>query len=318
MNSHPTKIIYFGTPDFAVPPLASLIADKSFDVEAVITRKDKKVGRKQILTAPPVKIFALENSTPVFQPPSLKDSEFINLIKEIRPDFIIVAAYGKILPQSILDIPKFGCVNIHGSLLPNYRGASPIEEALRKGDKETGITFMKMNEKLDAGPVYQLQRININEDDDSITLRDKLSTLAAIQLPFILKDILDGVLEPLPQDESKATYCGKINKEDGLIRFTKMTAEEIINNIKAFTIWPNCHFNFGDKTIKILNAVLPDSNICPQKSEAGTIYVIDKKTAVIGTKKGCIQPVTIQPEGKKPMPFSDFLRGTAQLPGNLP
>ncbi len=206
MEEEKIKIVYFGTPEFAMRPLEALIANENYEVLTVVTQEDKKVGRKQVLTPPPIKVLAQEHEIPVLQPPKLKGNrEVEELLLKLQPDFIVVTAYGQILPPEILQIPKEYCVNIHGSLLPKYRGASPIEASIRKGEKETGITFMKMEEKMDAGPILHVQRAPIDPSDTGATLREKLSILAGTLLPAVLQDILDGTTTPIPQDEHKAT-----------------------------------------------------------------------------------------------------------------
>jgi len=307
-DSEKLKIIYMGTPDFAVPPLEALIDDESLDVVTVITQEDKKVGRKQELTPPPVKITALDNDIPVLQPPNIKNNdEFINMIVALKPDFIVVVAFGQILPDEVLKIPKYSCLNIHGSLLPKYRGASPVEEALINGDKETGITFIEMTSKLDAGGIYQLQRIDIADTDTSPTLRFKLSQLAAATLPFLLKEIADGVLTPLPQNEELATHCHKIEKTDGAINLSTNTAQEISNKIRAYTPWPGCYLTIDNKKLKILEVETENSD-----ANSPSIDFKDDKV-LIKTQKGYLIPLKVQLEGKKPTNIQDFLRGNKEL-----
>lgn len=302
------KIIYMGTPAFAVPPLLALIEDNDFEVLSVVTQLDKKIGRKRELTPPPIKKIAQEYDIPVLQPPSIKNNKaFHDLLVSLKPDFIIVVAYGQILPKEILEIPKISCINIHGSLLPMYRGASPIEEALLHGDKETGISFIKMIEKLDAGGIYQLQRINIADEDTSTTLRFKLSHLAATTLPLLLKDITDGILTPLPQNEDLATNCHKISKTNGAADLTVDTAEEIKNRVRAFTPWPGCYLTIDGKKLKLLEVETSKG-----KESAALVTFMDNKV-MLKTKKGLLIPLKVQLEGKNPMTIQDFLRGNKEL-----
>jgi methionyl-tRNA formyltransferase len=298
------KIIYMGTPDFALFPLKALIEHPRFEILSVVTQEDKKVGRKQIMTPPPIKVLAQEANIPVLQPVNVKDSEFIKLLENLKPDFIVTAAYGKILPKEILEIPKYSAINIHGSLLPKYRGASPIQQALLNGDKETGITIMQMSEEMDKGDIYLMKRLEIGKDDDLKTLAHKLSLTGAILLPFSLIDIALGSITPIPQEESKASYCTKIKKEDGEINWGKETSEQILNKIRAFSIWPNCHTFLEGKQFKILKAYEEDGKLKP-----GEIEVIDETKISVGTKKGLIIPKEVQIEGKKPMQIEEFLRG---------
>lgn len=297
-----------GTPHFAVWPLEALAESPDFDVVAVVTQEDKKVGRKQLLTSPPVKGAAEEHSIPVLQPPSLKNNDdFVEILTKLAPDFIVVVAYGQILPQTILDIPTHGCINIHGSLLPNYRGASPIEEALRQGDKETGLTFIQMTAKMDAGPIMHIQRAPIDPKDTAATLREKLSILAGKMIPAVLQDILDGVAHPIEQNHDQATYCHKISKKDGLINLSTMTAQEIHNHVRAYTPWPTCFIRLGEKTLKLLEIETKDQNAKP-----GELVDLEDGKIAIGTKKGLIVPLKVQLEGKGPMEIQDFLRGNRE------
>ncbi|MFC1750458.1 methionyl-tRNA formyltransferase [Pseudomonadota bacterium] len=316
ISNGPIKVVFMGTPDFALAPLASLIGSDFISVKAVVTQEDKPVGRKQVLTSPPVKEIADQFSIPVLQPKRFKDNdEFLEELAEYSPDFIVVVAYGQILPQEILDMAPFGAINIHGSLLPKYRGASPIEEALINGDTETGITFMMMNEELDSGDIILSERIPIEKSDTSETLRKKLSFAAAAHLPFILNDITEEVINPLPQDDSKATYCHKIKKEDGKIDLTEMTAEEILNKIRAYAIWPQCYLVIDNKRLKILEAQIQQSSSC---TPPASYTKIDNDKIGLCTKKGLLLPTKVQLEGKNITTIQDFLKGNEELFKKLP
>jgi methionyl-tRNA formyltransferase len=310
MPARKIKIVYMGTPMFAVPPLEILLADADFDVLTVVTQEDKKTGRKQVVTAPPVKAAAILHNIPVLQPPSLKGNpEIVSLIKGLKPDFIVVVAFGQILPREILDIPKSGCVNLHGSLLPKYRGASPVEEALRNGDNETGITFIKMDDKLDSGNILLVQRLKIDPADNALILREKLCLLGTRLLPYLLKDIKDGLISPIPQNHSKATYCRKIRKEDGLVDLKTMSARQIVNHIRAYTPWPQCYLVGNGKRLKIIEAEFDENTAAPSKIVPGEIVATPSEKIGLATQKGILIPKTVQLEGKKAMPFQDFLRG---------
>jgi methionyl-tRNA formyltransferase len=312
MSKQKIKIIFMGTPEFSLLPLKALMEDEEIEVQTVITQEDAKVGRKQILTPPPVKVLALANGIPVLQPPTLKgNNQIADVLKALHPDFMVVVAFGQILPKEILKIPKYGCINIHGSLLPKYRGASPIEEALVNGDAETGISFIKMEEGLDSGDILLMLRIKIAPEDNDTTLREKLSALGGTQLPYLLKDIKDGILTPIPQNHSQATFCRKIKKEDGLIDLKKMSAREIINKIRAYTPWPSCFLMINNKKLKILKADFDESGTT--KTPAGTATFPTKETVALQTTSGILIPKIVQPEGKNPMPIQDFLRGNANF-----
>lgn len=306
------KTVFMGTPDFAVAPLLALAGDPDIKVIAVITQEDKKIGRKQIITPPAVKTAAIKLDIPVLQPSEYRNNkEIINLLKGLKPDFFVVTAYGQILPEEILKIPRYGCINIHGSLLPKYRGASPIESAIIHGDKETGISFMKMIKKMDAGPIYGIFRLQIDNNDNSLTLRQKLSLLAATHLPYMLKDIASGAIEPIEQEHAKATYCRKITKEDGYTDLNKQTADEIINMTRAYDPWPGCFLVFKEKKIRIIEAKSEH-----EKSKSVAPYEMiemGKNEIGIGTKKGLLIPLKIQLEGKNPVSIQDFLLGNKNL-----
>jgi len=300
------KVVFFGTPQFAVPFVRHLHADKRIKLEAVVTQPDKPAGRKKTMTPPPVKEFAQKMGIPVFQPEKIKNnSEFIKTIKEIKPEFIIVVAYGAIFPKEILEIPKVDCINVHASLLPRYRGASPIQSALLNGDKETGISFMSMDEKLDTGDIYLLKKVAIADDDNQESLFEKLSDIGATLLPSILRDIKDGILTPIPQYESLASYCKKISKDDAQIHPEKEDAVNIENKFKAFTPWPGIYMVFKGKRLKLLDIKELETE---EKLNAGKLISL-KERLLLGTKNGILEIKKIQPEGKKPMSAHEFING---------
>ncbi|HUD08635.1 MAG TPA: methionyl-tRNA formyltransferase, partial [Candidatus Saccharimonadales bacterium] len=210
------KIIFFGTPKFAAVILKSLL-DNKFDMAAVFTQPDKKVGRKQEVAYSPVKDLAQKNKIEIFQPQSLRESGLSEAIKEIKPDLFVVAAYGKILPKDILEIPELGAVNIHTSLLPKYRGASPVQCAILSGAKKTGITLMKMNEKMDEGDILVQEKIKIGENDTTDTLMKKMAELGAKMITNFIPGWVEGKIKPVRQDHSKATYCKPVKRDDGKI-----------------------------------------------------------------------------------------------------
>lgn len=304
------KIIFFGSSDFSIPIISELGKNPDFEIMAVVTQPDKPAGRNKKLTKTPVKIFA-ENKYPVISPEKVKgNNEFEALISGLNPDFIITASYGQIIPSSILKIAKIAPINIHTSLLPKYRGASPIQEALLNGDSETGVTIMEMNDKMDEGDIYIMKRIMIDEKDNAEILNKKLAILAAQILPPALLDIAEGILKKIPQNNDKASYCGKISKEDGEIKFKKMTAEEILKLIKAFYGWPECWTKIGEKVLKIKSAELAENK---EKTPAGKIIFLDKSTIAIGTKNGLIIPKIVQLEGKNEVKIQDFINGQKKL-----
>jgi len=300
------KVVFFGTPQFAVPFLNHLEESDQIEIEAVVTQPDKPVGRKKEIMESPVKKFTKKINLPVFQPKKLKNNpKFVELLKELEPDFIVVIAYGVILPPEILDIPKYDCINIHASLLPKYRGASPIQSAILNGDKETGISFMSLDEDLDTGDVYLLKKITVEKKDTQESLSKKLSDFGAILLPYTLKDIEDKILTPIPQKESLATYCGKISKEDAEIDPKKETAEKIFNKLRAFTPWPGIYMIFNSKRLKLLEINIYKGE---EKVDSGVLTSKNKKI-LLGTKSGILEITKLQPEGKKALSAKEFING---------
>lgn len=307
------QVVFFGTSEIAVPILKALAESREVEIKAVITQQDKKAGRKQILAPSPIKILALEKEIPVFQPEKIKNNkEFQALLEGLKPDFFIVISYGKILPEKILKIPRYGSYNIHPSLLPKFRGPSPIQEALVRGEKETGVSIIKMNEKMDSGDIILLRRIPIEEKDDYDTLEGKLASLASQLIIPAIKDIADGVLKPLPQNKKNTTYCKKIEKESGKIDYNFESAKEIEQKIRAYKRWPGVFTTWNGKKIKIIKAQAQESDLKKIKESAkkpGTIIFLDKNKIGIMTKKGILIPETIQLEGKKEISIEEFLRG---------
>lgn len=305
-----TKVIFMGTPDTVLPLLQALIDDPNIEICAVVTQEDKKVGRKQIVTSPPVKNLALQHNLPVLQPASLKENwDFFTLIKQLQPDFIVTAVYGNILPKELLEIPRYFAINFHPSLLPKYRGTSPVASALLNGDRETGITFIKMDAKLDSGNILFVKKIPIEPHDNTASLRVKLALIGAKFLPRILQDIEENNIQEIPQNESEATYCGKIKKSDGLISLSALTAEEIFNRVRAYNPWPMCFLFCGEKRLKFIEADF-DNKI---NATPWSVVDLTKNSIGIGTKKGLLIPKTVQLEGKKPMPIQEFLAGNREL-----
>ncbi len=302
-----------GTPEFSVPPLDKIRQDPSFEVMAVITQPDKPFGRNQTLTPSPVKLYSIKNNLSIIQPPIIRNNkETLALIKALKPDFIITAAYGQIIPEEILNIPKYFCINIHASLLPKYRGASPIEECLLHGDEETGITFIKMDRNMDTGDILLTQRVKIEPEDEYNSLRNKLCHIASSLITYLIKDIVCGMINSIPQDSKKASYCKKIEKTQGLLDPQKMTAKDISNRVRAFNPWPSTYIYVRGKRLKILKiTVLSEAggkNITP-----GKFTISSNNTVSLGTKEGLISLDTIQLEGKNPTSIQDFMRGNANL-----
>jgi methionyl-tRNA formyltransferase len=296
------KIIFYGTPDIAVPFLETLYNDSEIEIVGVVTKPDKPVGRKQEIQAPPVKIKAEEYELEVFQPEKI-DSEFVNFINKYDADFNVVIAYGEIMPPEILDAPTHGSVNVHFSLLPKYRGAAPVQTALFNGDAETGVTFMDMEEKLDAGGIYYIKKTPIEDNENAEMLLNRLSEVGAILIPSVLKDISDKVLAPIPQNEDEKSYCKKITKKDAQFDPKKEKAETIINKYRAFYPWPGLFFMYKGKRCKILK--------CEQSGQEVPAGELKKHEGglVLGCKTNALKINELQLEGKKPMSDKDFING---------
>ncbi len=291
------KIIFMGTPDYASRILESLVAQKDMDVVAVYTQPDKPVGRKKTMTPPPVKVLAEEQNIPVYQPGRLRDDAVVEQLLQIECDFIVVAAYGQILPKEILGHAP--CINLHASILPQYRGASPIQQTLLNGDRETGVTAMLMEEGLDTGPILTVERISVADDEMLESLFGRLTETAADMTPKVLRSF--SSLKPLPQNDSEATYCKKITKSDGLVRFDD--AASLFDRYRAFTPWPGIYLESGLKLKKI---ELVDSL---RKHKAGRILTVDKESVTVGCRSGELRIYTLQPSSKKEMKAVDYLNG---------
>jgi len=298
--NYSTRIVFMGSPDFAVPVLRALTG--SYRICGVVTQPDRPSGRGGKLTPPPVKVLAQELGLPLMQPEKLRAPEAISQLEAWAPDVIIVAAFGQILRQNVLDLPKFGCVNVHGSLLPRWRGAAPIQAAILAGDAETGITVMKMDAGIDTGDMIAKRAIPIAPDDTGGTLFDRMSQLGADFLIETLPRYLSGELTPQPQPENGATYASMLKKEDGLLDFTR-PAVELERRVRAFNPWPSAWMLWQGAPMKIHRA-----HIAAGKTEPGR-RVIANGLPAIGTGEGLLVFDEVQPAGKKSMPGKAFMAG---------
>ncbi|MBN2086793.1 methionyl-tRNA formyltransferase [Candidatus Peregrinibacteria bacterium] len=298
------KIIFAGTPEISTPLLHSLAEDERFDVCLVITQQDKPAGRKMELTAPPAKKTAMELSLDIFQPENINSPDSAEIIKSKECDIMLVIAYGQIFKEEVLNAPKKGCLNVHASLLPKYRGASPIQCAIGNRENKTGISLMEMSAKMDAGDVYSQFEIQIEDDDNAITLESKLAHLSAHRIPDALYSVLKEGAKPTPQDESKATYCHKIIKSDGLIDWNE-EVEKIEARIRSLVGWPGTYTFFNGKNLKIIEARLKLDEI---EESPGTVFMYKNDVAIAG-KNGVILPSHVQIEGKKIQSINDFING---------
>lgn len=297
------KIIFMGTPEFAVPTLKAVV-EAGHEVVGVYTQTDKAVGRKQIMTPPPVKVCATELGIPVFQPETLRDGEAEQNIRSLNPDAIVTVAYGKILPESILNIPKYGCINGHASLLPRHRGASPIQWVIVSGDKKTGITTMYMAKGIDTGDMLLKCETEIGEYETAGELHDRLSVMGASLMVETLEKLPRGEIIPEKQDDSLSTYAPIINKEMGFLTFDK-PAVEIFNLIRGFNPWPAAYFMLDGKRIKVFASKVSGKTEKP----AGTIVSSNGELTIACAEGTSLTLTEIQPEGSKRMSARDYLVG---------
>ena len=307
------KILFMGTPDFAVFSLKAL-AEAGHDIVGVVTQPDKPKGRGYALLPPPVKVFAEENSFSVYQPSTLRSEEFESLLSSLSPDVIVVVAYGKILPLSVLEFPKYGCINVHGSLLPEYRGAAPMQRAIIDGKKVTGITTMYMAEGLDTGDMLLRKEVKIEPNDNFEDIHDKLGACGAELIVKTLSEIESGKAKRIPQDDSLATYAAKITKDVCLIDFSR-SAEEVHDLIRGLSPIPLALTHTPDgKLLKIIS-----SRVCENDSinaEAGKIISLDGAIRV-ACSRGSVELLKVLPEGKSRMDASDYIRGRKLSLGDI-
>ena len=303
------KIVYMGTPDFAVNPLHAL-AEAGYEVAGVITQPDKPKGRGKSMLPTPVKEEALKHGFPVYQPVKVRDPEFLQVLEKLDPDIIVVAAFGQIIPKSILELPKYGCINIHASLLPKYRGAAPIQQAVIDGEKESGVTIMRMGTGLDTGDMISRIVVPIAKDETGGTLFDKLAEAGAKLLVETLPHIFDGtaVYEKQPE-ESPTPYAGMITKQMGLINFGK-SAAELERLVRGLNPWPSAFTFWNGKTLKVWESfVVKSEEAGAEKSEPGTVVKTDKKGIYVACGEDVLVLSQVQLEGKKRMDADAFLRG---------
>ena len=299
------KILFMGTPDFALFSLRALV-DAGENVAAVVTQTDKPKGRGMTLTPPPVKVYATGHGIPVYQPKTLKDGAFETELREIDPDIIIVVAYGKILPKYVLDYPKYGCINIHGSLLPKYRGAAPMQRAIMEGETVTGVTSMYMAEGLDTGDMLLTEKVAIAPDDNFEAVHDKLGEAGARVLLRTLDAAKRGELHPIPQNDADATYAAKIEKAECLVDWT-WDAARLHDKIRGLSPFPLAYTTLpGGKLFKILRAH-PEAGTV--SAPAGTVIAADKSGIKVACGSGVLVIETATPEGKKAQSAADLTNG---------
>lgn len=297
------RVVFMGTPDFSVPALENIA--KRYEVVAVVTQQDRPKGRGHKMQYTPVKEKAIELEIPVYQPKRVKDPEFVDILKTLKPDVIVVIAFGQILSKEILELPKHGCINVHASLLPKYRGAAPIQWAVINGDKKSGVTTMYMAEGLDTGDIIDTSEIVLDEKETGGSLFDKLAELGGKLILNTLDKLETGTATRTRQDDARSTYAGKITKELGKIDFTK-SAVEIERLIRGLNPWPSAFTYMDDKMLKIWNADVLEETV---EEEPGTITEVNKKFIKVATGEGYLLLKEIQLEGKKRMDVTSFLNG---------
>lgn len=305
------RIVFMGTPEFAVPCLEQLMLNQ-YRVVAVYTQPDKPAGRGRSLVSPPLKTVALTWKLPVVQPVSLKRPEVVAQLAGFHPDVIVVAAFGQILPQSVLDLPGYGCINIHPSLLPRFRGASPVAAAILAGDEFTGVSIILMEKGLDTGPILARAQIPISPQDTTGSLTAKLSQIAARLLQEVLVSWERGEITPQPQNEAEASYCSSISKDEGEIDW-HLPAIDIWRRVRAFHPWPGCYTWWQGRRLKIIEAV----PLAEEKTvEVGRVVALTTGFGVY-TGDGILRVLTVQLEGKRAMAATEFLRGQRQFIGTI-
>lgn len=308
------EILFMGTPDFAASALTALL-DAGFSVCAAVTQPDKPKGRRQILTPPPVKCAALARNIPVYQPGTLRDGTFFSLLRELSPTLIAVAAYGKILPKEVLDFPPLGCVNLHASLLPAYRGAAPIQRAILSGERVTGVTTMQMNEGLDTGDILEKAEVEIDREDTFGSVHDKLAVTGSELLVSTVTKLEMGILTPIPQNAALATYAEKIKREDGLLDFSR-SAEELHDQIRGLSPLPLAYTTLRGKGIKIVSSTV----LCHTRKNMGTpgtVISIDDGIIAVECGASILGIREVLPEGKSRMTAAAFICGRGVAKGDV-
>ncbi len=307
-----TNLVFMGSPQFAVPTLEALARDHT--ILAVFTQPDKPAGRGQQLAAVPAKQWAIAHDVPVQQPKSFrKEPQAIDVLRDLKPEVIVVAAYGLILPQAVLDVPLFGSLNVHGSILPRHRGAAPITSAILAGDAETGITIMKMDAGLDTGPLLSVAREPIRSDDTTASLSERLSSIGGQLMADTLPKYLSGEIVPQPQPEAGATYSPKIAKADAQIDWSK-PAIEIERMVRAYTPWPGTQTTWNAHMVKVLKALVIEGK---RDGEIGRVIKLTDGSIGVVTGQGVLVLKEIQLAGRKAMKAEDFVRGQPKFVGTM-
>jgi len=309
------RVVFMGTPEFSVPILESLIQNQ-YHVVVVYTRPDKPAGRRQRLNSPPVKRLAMEHKIPVIQPRTLKSAEVVGELASFKPGLIVVAAFGHLLPEEVLSLPEFGCVNVHPSLLPQHRGPSPVANAILCGDMFTGVTIMLIDARMDSGPILSQREVGVSSEDTTGSLISKLADVGAELLVETLPKWLKGELEPRPQDERQATYSRLITSKDGQIDW-HLPAVELWRQVRAFNPWPGCYTSWQGKRLKIHKAVSVGKRV---NGQIGEVIALPQPSPVkvgVMAGEGVLGLCQVQLEGKREMSIADFVPGHRNFIGSI-
>lgn len=309
------RIVFMGTPQFAVSCLEALL-ESECNIVAVVTQPDRPQGRKKVLTPSPVKQAALKHHLPVLQPERMRNKEAVEELASFHPDLIVTAAYGQILPKSLLEIPELGCVNVHGSLLPAYRGGAPVQRSIINGESKTGITLMYMAEGLDTGDMIAVEEVEITDEDTSGTLFEKMGEAGAALLKRELPRLLEARVEAQPQDESLATYAPNLKREDERIDWTR-SPRDIFNQVRGLSPFSGGYTLWNDEVFKVWEVERPEDNEPEAGAAPGTVLDMNHKAIVVACGNGAVRLTKVQPAGKKAMPVSEFVRGTAMQVGTV-
>ena len=308
------RIVFMGTPDFATSSLSGLV-EAGMNVVGVFTKPDTMKGRGMKATFSDVKKYALEKGLPVYQPETFKDEACLPLLRELNPDIIVVAAYGKLLPPYVIDFPKYGCINIHGSILPKYRGAAPIQRAVLNGDEETGITIQQMGYGLDTGDILRIDKISISPLDCTGDIFDRLASISKDIIAQTVNDIAEGKLTAVPQKEEEATYAAKILPEDEIIDWS-LSAKKVHDTIRGLAPFPGAKTTLSEKLIKIYASAVSDFK-APESAKIGEVVECKKNNLTVKCGEGCISLYSLKPEGSKLLTSTDMINGRKVSLGDI-
>lgn len=314
-----TRIVFMGTPDFAVPSLLMLL-EEGYNVVGVVTQPDRPKGRKRVLTPPPVKVEAEKRGIPVYQPERMRQAEAVAHFAEFEPDLVVTAAFGQILPKSVLELPKHGCINVHGSLLPKYRGGAPIQHAIMNGEPSTGVTIIYMAQGIDTGDMISKVELPITDEDNAGTIFEKLSVAGAELLKATLPDLLAGRLTAVPQNHEEATVAPNIRREDEQIDWSRPAAD-LFNQIRGLNPWPGAFTTWNGENFKVWQSSKPvagkQSGGSASGQKPGTVLSITEEGIEVAAGEGTIRLTQVQPAGKKALSAAEFKRGTTMTPGTV-